>query len=252
MARMPLILITPGIARQGFEFSDLSVSLAVRYENAVIAAGGIPVIAPVTSQRSLLAEAVRRTDGVMFTGGDDINPALYEKNTSKKILKTVEQTPDNGARDARELQLIKEVFRQRKPVLAICRGHQMLNVAFGGRLVVDIASQVPGALPHQQSKRACELVHEAALTAGSLLAKICGGKSLGVNSTHHQAVLEPARPFVATAVSADGIVEAMELRPAWAARMPYLLSVQFHPERLVQLHVRYRNIFKTFVAACGV
>ncbi len=251
MARPPLILITPGIAKSGFEFSDLSVSLAVRYEDAILAAGGIPVIAPVTSNRALLAEAVRRTDGVLFTGGDDINPALYEKNTPKKILKTVEQTPDNGARDSRELALIKEVFRQRKPVLAICRGHQMLNVAFGGKLIVDIASQVPGALPHQQSKRAFELVHEAALTPGSLLAKICGGKTLRMNSTHHQAILEPAKPFVATAVSADGIVEAMELKPGWSARMPYLLGVQFHPERLVQLHAKYRKIFGSFVAACG-
>jgi putative glutamine amidotransferase len=251
MARPPLILITPGIEKRGFEFSDISVSLAVRYENAILAAGGIPIIAPVTSERSLLAEAVRRTDGVMFTGGDDINPALYEKNTPKKILKTVEQTPDNGARDSRELALVKEVFRQRKPVLAICRGHQLLNVAFGGKLIVDIPSQVPGALKHRQSDRAFELVHEAALTPGSLLAKICGRKTLGVNSTHHQAVVEPAKPFVATAVSADGIVEAMELKPGWSARMPYLLSVQFHPERLVQLHARYRKIFGSFVAACG-
>lgn len=251
MARPPLILITPGIEKRGFEFSDLSVSLAVRYENAIIAAGGIPIIAPVTSDRSLLAEAVRRTDGVMFTGGDDIDPALYEKKTPKKILKTVVQTPDNGARDSRELQLIKEVFRQGKPVLAICRGHQMLNVAFGGKLIVDIAQQVPGALKHQQSNRALELVHEATLTPSSLLAKICGSKTLGVNSTHHQAVFEPAKPFVATAVSADGIVEAMELKPGWSARMPYLLSVQFHPERLVQIHARYRKIFRSFVAACG-
>ena len=251
MARPPLILITPGIEKRGFEFSDLSVSLAVRYENAILAAGGVPVIAPVTTKRPLLAEAVRRTDGVLFTGGDDINPLLYEKNFSKKILKTVVQTPDNGARDSRELLLIKEVFRQRKPVLAICRGHQMLNVAFGGQLVADIAQQVPGALNHQQSPRAFELVHEAALTPGSLLAKICGGATLGVNSTHHQAVLATARPFVATAVSADGIVEAMELKPSWAARMPFLLSVQFHPERLVQLHAKYRKMFSMFVAACG-
>lgn len=251
MARKPLILITPGIEKRGFEFSDLSVSLAVRYENAILDAGGIPLIAPVTTNRSLLAEAVRRTDGVLLTGGDDINPALYEKSTPKKILKTVTQTPDNGARDSREISLIKEVFRQRKPVLAICRGHQMLNVAFGGQLIVDISQQVPGAMKHQQSDRAFELVHAAALTPGSLLAKLCGGLTVGVNSTHHQAVTEPAQPFVATAVSADGIVEAMELKPKWAARMPFLLSVQFHPERLVQLHARYRNIFRKFVAACG-
>ena len=147
--------------------------------------------------------------------------------------------------------MIKEVFRQRKPVLAICRGHQMMNVAFGGKLIVDIAQQIPGALKHQQSDKAFAPVHEAALTPRSLLAKICGGSSIAVNSTHHQAVTEPAKLFVATARSADGIVEAMELEPATAARMPFFLSVQFHPERLVQVHARYRNIFRKFVAACG-
>lgn len=246
-----MILISPGIERRGFEFGDLSVSLAVRYESAILDAGGIPIIAPTTTNPALLAEAIRRTDGVMFTGGDDINPALYEQSIPKKVLKTVQQTPDNGARDLRELAMIKEVFGQRKPVLAICRGHQLMNVAFGGKLIVDIAQQVPGALKHQQSDKAFAPVHEAALTPRSLLAKICGGSVLPVNSTHHQAVMEPAQPFVATARSADGIVEAMELEPAMAARMPFFLSVQFHPERLFQIHARYRSIFRKFVAACG-
>jgi len=249
MVKPPLILISPGIEPQGFEFGDLSVSLSLRYENAILAAGGVPVIAPITTERRLLAEAVRRTDGVLLTGGDDIHPALYDKRLSKKILQTVKPTPDGGERDRRELMLIREVFRQRKPVLAICRGHQLLNVAFGGRLVADIRQQVPGALNHQRYDQACNLVHEAALTPGSLVSKICKTRTLGVNSTHHQAVMKPAKPFVATARTADGVVEAMELKPLWAKKMPFLLSVQFHPERLVRVHARYRGIFKQFVAA---
>ncbi len=250
MAKLPLILISPGIEQRGFEFSDLSVSLAVRYENAVHAAGGIAVIAPVTTDRALLAEAVRRTDGVLLTGGDDIDPALYDQTLSKKILKTVEQTPDGGGRDERELILIREIFSQRKPLLAICRGHQILNVAFGGGLVADIAQQIPGALNHRRSDRALELVHDVTVKPGSLFAKICGKKIVGVNSTHHQAVTELAAPFVATAQSRDGIVEAMELKPKFAP-LPFFLSVQFHPERLTQIHRRYRKIFETFVAACA-
>jgi len=255
MAKMPFILISPSIEKHGVEFHDVSISLSVRYESAILAAGGIPIIAPATTDRAILAESVRRTDGVLLTGGDDINPelyaGLYPKKPVEKILKTVAQTPDDGARDVRELVLIGEIFRQRKPVLAICRGHQMLNVAFGGRLIVDIRQQMPDALNHQQSDKPLKLVHEVTLTPGSLLSKICKTRVLGVNSTHHQAVLQPAEPFMAVARTRDGIVEAMELKPEAAAQLPFLLSVQFHPERLVHQHTRYRAIFQKFVAACA-
>lgn len=250
MKRPPLILISPSLELRGVEFNDLSVSLSLRYVQAVLAAGGLPLIAPATTDRAVLAESVRRTDGVLLTGGDDINPDLYAEKLPPAIRKTVSQTPDKGQRDAAELILIAEIFRQRKPLLAICRGHQLLNVAFGGTLVADIQQQVPGALNHQCPDRAFELVHEAALQPGSLIAKISGKRSLGVNSTHHQAIARPAEPFVVTARSRDGLVEAMELRPDMAARMPFLLGVQFHPERLVQKGGCFLAIFRTFVAAC--
>lgn len=255
MAKPPLILVSPSIEKRGVEFNDVSISLSMRYELAILAAGGIPVIAPATTDRAILAESLRRTDGVLLTGGDDINPQLYadlyEKPLPKKILQTVETTPDGGQRDARELILIEELFKQRRPILAICRGHQMLNVAFGGRLVVDLKQQMPAALPHRQTDKPFDLVHEVTVTPGSRLHQICHARSFGVNSTHHQAALQPAEPFVATARSRDGIVEAMELKPELADQLPFLLSVQFHPERLVQHHTRYRAIFQKFVAACG-
>lgn len=250
MARPPLILISPGIEKRGFEFGDLSVSLSVRYENAVLAAGGLPLLAPVTTSRALLAEAVCRTDGLLLTGGDDIDPGLYDNTLPGEIRETVGQTPDSGARDERELLLIREIFRQRKPLLAICRGHQLLNIAFGGSLIADIRQQVPGALKHWGTDPAFHFKHDVTVKRGSLFAKICGKKIIGVNSTHHQAVLKPANPFAATARSRDGIVEAMELKPEFAARMPFLLSVQFHPERLTHKHPRFRAVFERFIAAC--
>ncbi len=243
-------MVSPSIEKRGVEFHDLSASLSVRYDSAVLHSGGIPVTVPATIDRAVLAECVRRVEGVLLTGGDDINSDLYDPKLPAKIRRTVNQTPDGGARDLRELLLIEETFRQRKPLLAICRGHQLLNIAFGGRLVADIRQQVPGALNHQRLDRACELVHEAALTPGSLLAKITGRRKLGVNSSHHQAVPVAAEPFVASAVSRDGLVEAMELKPAAGRQMPFLLSVQFHPERLTPQYAAHRAIFDAFVAAC--
>jgi len=251
MGRHPLVLVTPSIEKQGVEFHDLSASLSLRYNDAILQAGGIPVTAPTTANRAVFSELVRRANGILLTGGDDINPAVYENKVPRTVLKTVVQTPDGGARDLAELLLIQEIFRQRKPLLAICRGHQMLNVAFGGSLVVDIPRQLPGALSHGRLDKPFDLVHEAALTAGSLVSKICNAPVLGVNSTHHQGVLDPAEPFAATARSSDGIVEAMELKSECSAMLPFLLSVQFHPERLVQKHARYRAIFEKFVTACA-
>jgi len=251
MAKLPLILVSPSIEKRGVEFHDLSISLSVKYNFAVVQSGGIPVTAPATTDRALLAEAVRRTDGVLLTGGDDINPDLYTDHLPRAVHKTIGMTPDGGGRDLRELRLIEETIRQRKPLLAICRGHQLLNVAFGGDLVADIRRQVPGAINHQRLDKAGDLVHEVALTAGSLLAKIAGTRTLGVNSSHHQAVLRPAEPLVAVARSRDGIVEAMELNLEAARVVPFLLSVQFHPERLTGRYRRHRAIFERFIQVCA-
>ena len=251
MVRPPLILVTPSIEKRGVEFHDLSASLSAKYDFAVTQSGGIPVAAPTTADCKLLAEVVRRVDGVLLTGGDDINPDLYTKSLPRAVRKTIEQTPDGGGRDLRELVLIHEIFRQRKPLLAICRGHQLLNIALGGQLIADIRRQVPSALNHQRLDRPNHLTHEVALTAGSLLAKIVGKRVLGVNSSHHQAVLETAEPLMATARSSDGIVEAMELKPGESKRMPFLLGVQFHPERLAEKFAAHRAIFLSFVKACA-
>jgi putative glutamine amidotransferase len=249
MKRLPVILISPSFELRGVEFNDLSVSLSLRYVQAVIAAGGLPLIAPASVDRSLVAESVRRADGVLLTGGDDINPYLYETKLPRSIQKTIETTPDGGRRDAAELLYIAEIFRQRKPVLAICRGHQMLHIAFGGKLVVDIAQQMPEALNHRRIAEGFEIVHEADLKSGSLISKITGKRRLGVNSTHHQGIREAADPFIATARSRDGLVEAMELKPELSGALPFLLAVQFHPERLIQKGNCYLNIFRSLVRA---
>src|SRR5215471_254490 len=249
MTRPPLILISPSIEKKGDEFGDLSISLSETYQKALIEAGAIPVALPATIAREVIAECVNRCDGVLLTGGEDVDPRLYGNGLPSRLRRTVTVTPDGGERDLRELVLVDEVFRQRKPLLAICRGHQMLNVALGGTLVVDIKSQMPDAINHRRMDRRSEVVHELRLTPGSLLAKIAGGQKLGVNSTHHQAVARPAEPLQVTAASGDGIIEGLELRPEAAHWLPFLLSVQFHPERLVDRYAEHQAIFGAFAEA---
>jgi putative glutamine amidotransferase len=244
---VPQILVSPSTQQQGAEFSDLSLSLSKQYTDAILNAGALPIIMPPTLSRPVIAELVRRSDGVLLTGGDDLQPGLYTKELSPELAKTT-QTHD-AERDAWELELIAEVFNQRKPFLGICRGHQLLNVALGGTLIVDIPSQVPGALNHKQFERKAEPVHELALTEGSLLAKITGAQSLHVNSTHHQAIGKLASALAAVGRTSDGIVEAVELKEP--GRLPYLLAVQFHPERLWEREPAALGIFTSFVQACG-
>jgi putative glutamine amidotransferase len=250
MTQPPLILVSPNVEKKGDEFGDLSISLSETYQRALLVAGAIPLALPGTVSREVIAECVRRSDGVLLTGGEDIEPRVYGAKLPERLRRKVKVTPDGGQRDWRELVLVDEVFRQRKPVLGICRGHQMLNVALGGSLVADIASEVPGALNHRQMEKRSEVVHEVRLTAESLLAKITGLRKLGVNSTHHQAVGRVAAPLAVIARSDDGVVESMQLKPNAAGLLPFLLSVQFHPERLADRYAEHQAIFRSFAQAC--
>jgi putative glutamine amidotransferase len=185
---------------------------------------------------------------VILTGGDDIQPALYEADLTPRLKKTI--SPADPLRDAFELAVIREVFRQRKPLLAICRGQQLVNVAFGGTLIVDIALQVADAFNHSRTDLKDRIVHDVEIQAGSLLHNIFKTTRLGVNSSHHQAVGRVAEPFQVTARGPDGVIECLELAPQNARLLPYFLAVQFHPERLVQPHPEFLKLFKSFIRAC--
>ncbi len=245
----PLILVTPSTQQNGVEFEDNSISLSNKYSLAVCAGGGLPWVTPCLVEKNFVAEAVARCDGVLLTGGDDIQPELYDAKVTPEIRETV--TGIDATRDLFELMVIEETFRQHKPMFAICRGHQLVNVAFGGSLVVDIGAQIPDAIDHRRMDQKNECVHEVALTRGSLIWKLAGKSELGVNSSHHQAVERVAEPFEVTARSRDGIIEAMELKAEASQVLPYFLAVQFHPERLFDRYRRHLNLFKSFVKAAA-
>jgi putative glutamine amidotransferase len=136
-------------------------------------------------------------------------------------------------------------------LLAICRGLQILNVALGGTLLVDIATQRPEALDHRRLDLKDQVVHDVEVAPDSLLARTMGVSRLGVNSSHHQAADRVAGPLKVTARSADGVVEGLELRPGAQNSMPFLLAVQFHPERLCGRDGHHRALFEGLVAACA-
>lgn len=245
----PLILVTPATEKKGPELADLSLSLAECYARALIAAGGLPWVLSCTPDREFIAACVARCDGIMLTGGEDIQPGLHSPTAPAALVGKVKQTEPE--RDLFELLVIEEVFRQRKPLFGICRGHQLVNVAMGGDLVIDLPSEQPQALNHRRIDRKCELVHEVALAPGSEAARIFGRTQIRVNSTHHQAVKRLAPLFQTVGTSPDGVVEAMELAEPSRDLLPWFLSVQFHPERLYLAHADFLSLFTAFVAACA-
>lgn len=242
----PLILITPSTSPAGVEMADHSTSVSSRYLDAVLAAGGLPVSLPLTTDLEVLADAVAHADGILFSGGDDIDPRRYWPEVPDALLATCDLA--EPARDVMELALLAEIFRQRKPLLAICRGHQLVNVFLGGTLYVDLPTEVGGAVAHNQMDLRNDVAHRVDLPADSRYAAITGTTTLGVNSTHHQAVHRLATPLRAAATAPDGVVEATELKPEERDLLPWFQSVQFHPERLAA--PEHARLFKAFVEAC--
>lgn len=244
-----MILVTPCVQPQGFEMADRSISLSDTYLQAILRAGGLPLSLPTTTSHAMLAHAVSLADGVLLTGGDDVDPDHYAPVLAPGLRAKVQV--EDRERDQCELRLIEELFRQQRPLLAICRGQQILNVAFGGTLLADIPSQRPSPTHHSRMDAGLELVHDIDILPRSLLAAITGATRLGVNSIHHQAVDRVAAPFEVIARAPDGIIEALGLKADARPNLPFLLAVQYHPERLAARFAEHRALFEAFVAACA-
>ena len=244
----PVILVSPSIAAAGVEMPDPSISVAGAYLESVMRAGGLPVSLPLSDDPDLVADAIAQSHGLLLTGGEDIEPTLHRAEVSEALRATC--FLDHPVRDAMELALILEAFRRRLPVFAICRGHQLVNVALGGSLFIDLPSENPGGVNHNQVPRRFEAVHPIHIEPDSRLAGIVGGLELGVNSTHHQAVNQPAPGLRAVGRADDGLVEAMEWDIEAAKTNGWFLSVQFHPERLAPTLPAHARLFAAFVEAC--
>jgi len=212
------------------------------YLESVRRAGGEPVEVPVGSETP--AHLLARVDGLLLTGGGDVDPALYGESPHATF-----EAAEAG-RDAFEIELARTAVQNGIPLLAICRGMQVLNVAMGGTLVQDIPSEVTGALTHSIPQPRFQIAHEVWVSEGSRVATLLAdhmedGETCHVNSRHHQAVKAVAAGFEVTATSPDGVIEAME-RPGAS----FCVAVQWHPENFWRTG-EFRELFEGLVQAAN-
>jgi putative glutamine amidotransferase len=206
------------------------------YEAAVRGAGAIPRPLAVDEPTDI---ALRGVDGLLLTGGDDVDPALYGEAPHPTY------DVSEPGRDAFEIDLVRRALAADLPVLAICRGLQVLNVALGGTLIQDIPSEPAALLTHDAAGVPTALAHTVSVAPGSCLASLVGpDDARAVNSRHHQAVRVLGQGLVVTATSPDGVIEAAEVP---AAR--FCVGVQWHPENF-HATGEFSGLFEGFVAAC--
>lgn len=214
----------------------------VQRENcdAVVLAGGLPFIIPYFVDKQTIHQLSSHLDGLLLSGGGDIDPFLFEEEPIPKLGSI---TPE---RDFLEVQLIHDMLVQDKPILGICRGCQILNVAAGGNMFQDIYSQMEKELlQHAQQAPRYHVSHMAMIQKNTLLHRIMEEEQIKVNSFHHQAVKDLAQGFQVSALASDGVIEAFESR-----EHSFVLGVQWHPEDLYQKHPDMLKLFKAFVEAC--
>ncbi len=218
-----------------------SAAVPNTYIDALVRVGASPLIIPVAGDQDLLSHLINLVDGLMLIGGPDVDPVRYGE-TAHPGLRQI--TP---SRDRMELRLTVWALQAQIPILAICRGIQVLNVAAGGRLWQDIASQIPNARKHDQHPdyREDHLAHPIQIAPGSRLAGICRQTRIDVNSLHHQAISQIGQGLAVVARADDGIIEAVESSGA-----QWVLGVQWHPEWLVARSEAMLALFRAFRDAC--
>jgi len=241
---LPLIGITADISeapqRRFTASNEPTIFLPRRYNRAVEMSGGIPFLLPFTASRALIRQYIDRLDGLVISGGAfDIHPSYYNERPIKEIGAIKEE------RTEFELEMTQLALKRDLPLLGICGGAQAINVALGGSLYQDIATQAPHADQHEQGAKKEIGGHKVIIAHGTRLEKILRRRSLEVNTTHHQAVKEIGTGLVVNATAEDGLIEGIE-----SSRHSFVLGVQWHPEVLAPRHVAQRRIFSFFIDSC--
>jgi putative glutamine amidotransferase len=230
----PLIGITIGYSPDDREIFQLRDD----YVRSVETAGGLPIVlAPGNPEDA--APLLDRLDGLLLTGGADVGPHIYGAEQHPTVVRVLPE------RDAFELALVREALSRDLPLLAICRGHQVLNVATGGTLVQDIPSQLEGTVDHDPEGERWHQAHEVSILPGTRLRAILERDEVAVNSFHHQAVKDVGQGLVVSArASGDGVIEALE-RPD----SRFVVGVQWHPEAFWDKGGAFQPLFAALVRA---
>ena len=254
-AEKPLIGVTAGYSRTSAPMMKDAIayggpsSVSGTYLESVLQAGGLPVILPTIRSEKEAREILSHLDGIVISGGEDVDPIRYNETILEDGGVDI-----NFPRDTSDFIYSEVAAKDGKPILAICRGMQLLNVALGGSLYQDLPSQKPSSVAHRQPESARIPTHPIGISKGTFLSDILLGISKGdsllVNTKHHQAVKDLAGGLDAVAWASDGIVEAYCNSPS--SSYPFIIGVQFHPEALVEGGRReYLPIFREFVKECS-
>ena len=218
---------------------DRSLGTPGAYMTAVEKAGGVPLIIPYCEKDDVLEDIVELCDGFLFSGGADIEPSRYGEEAIASCGKP------ELLRDELEFRLFDKIIKAKKPLLAICRGCQFINVALGGTLYQDIPSQLPSDIHHRQLEPKFSHSHSVNIKVGSRLFDIMGCEKIEANSFHHQSIKVLANELEVVATSDDGIIEAV-----FYLGDQYIRGYQWHPERLCGIDEYHQRIFDDFVKHC--
>lgn len=243
MSRLPLIGVSTSTTPDGEPGETPPRAwLNNAYLRAVQQAGGVPILLPPHLDDRALDALWARLDGLLLTGGGDVDPARF---TAEPRHPTVDLVSE--ARDRLEIALTERALHDQRPLLAICRGIQVLNVALGGSLHQDIAAETGSTIAHSQAAPRHRPTHAVKVMGeGTRLGEMLGAGEVDVNSMHHQAIKRLGRGLRDVAWAPDGIIEGVELV---ADARGFVVGVQWHPEELAPHDQTARNLFRALVAS---
>ena len=209
------------------------------YSQCIAKANGIPIYLPIIKNEDIIEKQLSICNGLLLPGGSDINPLLYNEYPKKLLGKC------NDLIDWYQLSITKKALILNMPILGICRGIQILNVAAGGTLYQDISYSIQSPILHNQNSHLSDTCHPIKITLNTIIYNILGKKYI-VNSAHHQAVKNLGNNFIISSISPDGIIESIEMQ-----NKNFVVGFQWHPEMLALKDDTMLNLFIKFINSCN-